>query len=163
MTRLSIRHAEAGDAETIHAAIRAMAEGLGTAAKIASSVEDIRRHGFGDSPAFTALIAESDGRFAGLCLFFPSFSTWRGERGVYVQDLFVAPAFRGQGVAERLLRRLAAMTRRSGGRYIRLSVDADNVAAQRFYGKAGFRHADDERIFVALGDAFQALAERDDE
>ena len=51
--------------------------------------EDIRRFGFGDDPAFETLIAEIDGRFAGCCLFFPSFSTWIGRPGVYVQDLYV--------------------------------------------------------------------------
>ena len=59
--------------------------------KVKSTPDDIRRFGFGEAPAFEALIAEIDGRFAGCCLFFASFSTWRGRPGVYVQDLLRRP------------------------------------------------------------------------
>ena len=72
-------------------------------------------YGFGEQPAFDALIAEVDGDFAGMCLFFPSFSTWRGRPGVYVQDLFVEERFRGAGVGVALLRGTAALSRARGG------------------------------------------------
>ena len=76
---LTIRLAEAKDADIIHAALVAMAHDVDKQAKITSTADDIRRHGFGDDPAFEVLLAEIDGAFAGLCLSFQSFSTWRGE------------------------------------------------------------------------------------
>lgn len=158
---MTIRFATAADAGTIHRAIVGIAEALGAADKVVSTPDDIVRHGFGDSPAFRALVAESDGIFAGLCLYFPSFSTWYGSAGVYVQDLYVEPAFRGHGVGERLMRRVASLSKRDGCSYIRLSVDSENTRAQDFYAKAGLTWSRAERIFAARGDAFFALAALD--
>ncbi len=62
---------------------------MGEREKVVSTPDDIRRYGFGENPAFEALLAEVDGAPAGVCVFFPSFSTYQGRPGVYVQDLFV--------------------------------------------------------------------------
>ncbi|QPC85358.1 GNAT family N-acetyltransferase [Mesorhizobium sp. NBSH29] len=158
---ITIRVARREDAATIHQAIRDLAEAVGDSGKVLSSADDFRRHGFGASPAFGCLVAEKGKIFAGLCLHFPSFSTWFGKPGVYVQDLFIAPEFRGRGVGEKLLQRLAADTREAGGEYLRLSVHANNSAAQRFYERAGLSWSKDERIFAARGNSFRRLAEGD--
>ncbi|HEY6631536.1 MAG TPA: GNAT family N-acetyltransferase [Rhizobiaceae bacterium] len=134
---------------------------MGDPQKVTSTSDDIRRFGFGDAPAFEALIAEADGACAGLCVFFASFSTYRGEPGVYVQDLFVDPALRGSGIGARLLQRLAAVTRQRGGGYIRLSVDVANADAQAFYTKLGLAHSRSERIHAAYDDDFDRLADAD--
>lgn len=153
-----IRLATIEDSEAIHAMVRGIGAVLGQEHKIASSVEDIRRWGFGPAPAFEALIAEEGGRPVGLCLYFRSFSTWRGRPGAYVQDLYVDPDCRGGGWGRRLLAACAARSAETGGAYIRLSVDAANVAAQGFYARAGFRHAADDQIHQIDGDDFQRLA-----
>ena len=106
----SVDDAGCGD---IFAALVGIADTVKERHKLKSTPDDIRRFGFGERPAFETLIAEIDGQFAGCCLYFPSFSTWIGRPGVYVQDFYVAEAFRGQGVGERLLQRLAAVTRRA--------------------------------------------------
>lgn len=160
-TGVVVRLAELADAEQIHAAIRAMGEGLGTAGKISSSVEDFRRYGFGPDAAFTSLIAEVDEGFAGLALFFPVFSTWLGKPGVYVQDLYVDEAFRGRGVGEVLLRHVASWSMARGGVYLRLAVDRDNVAAQRFYQRLGIGWIEADRDHGAYGDEFARLARID--
>lgn len=157
MARPTIRPATSADAEAVHAALLALARDTGLEGKVSGTVDDIRRHGFGPDPAFEALVAEADGGLVGLCLYFPSFSTWTGRRGAYVQDLYVAAAHRGTGLARRLLAAAAARTRARGGSYLRLSVDAGNVAAQRFYAKAGFEWSARERIHVLAGPAFEAL------
>jgi ribosomal protein S18 acetylase RimI-like enzyme len=159
---LHIRPATIDDAETIHAAILGIAEAVEELHKVKSTPDDMRRHGFGPKSAFEALIAEVDGDFAGLCLFFPSFSTWQGRPGVYVQDLFVAKEFRGFGIGEKLLRRLAALTRERGGCYIRLSVDTGNHRAQEFYERLGLRRSDTEQIHAAYREDFDALADAGD-
>jgi GNAT superfamily N-acetyltransferase len=159
--KLTIRFATMDDAETLHRAMLGIAESMGEREKVVSTPDDIRRFGFGEKPAFEALIAEADGRCVGICVFFASFSTYRGEPGVYVQDLFVEPALRGSGVGARLLQRLAAVTRRRGGGYIRLSVDVRNVSAQAFYTRLGIKKSRSEQIHAAYDGDFDALADAD--
>ena len=161
--KLTIRFAGVEDADDIYASLVGIAETVKELHKLKSTADDIRRFGFGEAPAFEALIAEIDGRFAGCCLYFTSFSTWIGRPGVYVQDFYVADEFRGQGVGERLLQRLAAVTRKRGGRYIRLAVDTQNHRAQAFYTRVGIKHSDTEQIHAAYDEDFEALADADAE
>ncbi len=153
-----IRRATEADAETIHRLVLDLAESIGQRRKVASRVEDILHAGFGAKPAFEALIAELNGVAVGLCLFFESFSSWDGRRGVYVQDLFVAEPARGCGLGGRLLAEAAALSRARGGSYLRLSVEAENEAAQAFYRRVGLRWSASERIYQVRGDDFTALA-----
>ena len=155
---LTIRLAEAKDAGIIHAALVAMAHDMDKEAKITSTADDIRRHGFGDDPAFEVLLAEIGGAFAGLCLSFQSFSTWRGERGLYVQDLYVDAAFRGRHIGEALLRAAARRAQQRGAGYLRLSVDVTNKRAEAFYERLGIPHSRDEHIHMIKGEAFHAFA-----
>ena len=155
---LTIRLAEAGDADMIHAGLVAMARAMGEESRIISTADDIRTHGFGNDPAFEVLIAEIDGIFAGLCLTFPSFSTWRGERGIYVQDLYVDETFRGRRIGEMLLKAAARRAQKRGAGYLRLSVDIDNPRAQAFYERVGLTHSRNEQIHMIKGEAFRAFA-----
>jgi ribosomal protein S18 acetylase RimI-like enzyme len=158
--RLVVRRACRADAPAIHALVVELARSRNALDKVVSRVEDIERDGFGEDPAFEALVAEIDGRPVGLCLFFGSYSTWRGQRGVYVQDLVVADSARSLGVGQRLLAEVAAITLARGGGYLRLSVDDDNVRAQAFYERSGLRHSRPEMIYLADEDDFAALAGR---
>ncbi|MBX3584067.1 MAG: GNAT family N-acetyltransferase [Rhizobiaceae bacterium] len=158
---LTIRPAAESDVDMIFNALAGIAETVGERHKLTSSPEDLRRYGFGDRPAFGCLIAEIEQRFAGCCLYFPSFSTWMGKPGAYVQDFYVAEEFRGQGVGEGLLQRLASMTRAQGGSYIRLAVDKKNHRAQAFYRRCGILHSDTEQIHMARDEDFDRLADAD--
>ena len=154
----TIRRATEADAAAIHAMVLDLAAAIGMTDRVASSVADIRDQGFGADPAFEALIAERDGAPVGLCLFFETFSSWDGRRGVYVQDIYVAEAARGLGLGRRLLAEAAAISRTRGGSYLRLSVEADNRGAQAFYQRVGLTWSDRERIYRTRGDDFAALA-----
>ncbi|MCF4166291.1 GNAT family N-acetyltransferase [Zavarzinia compransoris] len=138
--------------------IRGIGAAMGDAGRIKGTVEDLRRWGFGPDPAFEALIAEEGGRAIGLCLYFRSFSTWRGMPGAYVQDLYVDPESRGGGLGRALLAALARHVAPRGWGYIRLSVDAANVAAQGFYRRAGFAHKAEDLIHQIDGADFRRLA-----
>lgn len=153
-----IRDAKEKDAASIHAMVVALARHIGKADLVTSSPESIRRNGFGDNPAFEALVADRDGEAVGLALFFYEFSTWRGQRGVFVQDLYVAEDLRGSGLGRRLLTELAARSSGAGADYIRLSVDSTNASAAAFYARLGFEDRRGERIFVLAGDKFKSLA-----
>lgn len=161
MTRpktLAIRPTRPDDAEIMHAAILRLGRHLDLSSKITSTPEDFRRFGFGPDAAFSGLIAEVQGEFAGVSLFFPIFSTWLGRPGVYIQDLYVEERFRGMKIGESLLRETAAWSRERGGVYMRLAVDVSNPAAQRFYQKLGLIWLESDREHGAYGEAFVALA-----
>ncbi|WP_246801989.1 GNAT family N-acetyltransferase [Ensifer sp. ENS06] len=155
---LRIRVGRESDADLIHRGLKLIAAHLSLEDKVTATVEDIRRHGFGSRPAFATLIAEVSGQFAGLCLYFDSFSTWSGRPGAYIQDLVVDPQFRGLGVGETLMRAAIARIWAAGGRYVRLSVDASNTGAHRFYEKMGLEWCQEERIYALRGDAFASIA-----
>lgn len=111
--------------------LQALADHEGATAPVAS-VTALQAALFGPRPLLHALIADQ-----GMVIYFPEFSTHRGMPGVYVQDLFVAPEARGQGLARALLR--ATLDHQDwGARFISLTVAHDNVLAQRFYARAGF-------------------------
>ena len=115
MTDLLIRLATSADVTAIHASMLALARFIGEEHKIRSQPADLTTHMFGDDPAVSGLVAEIAGEYAGMCLYFRSFSTWHGRKGVYVQDLWVEERFRSAGVGEALLQRCAALTRAGGG------------------------------------------------
>ncbi len=159
MAEVSVRLAGKADAQAVYDLVVELGRARGMPEKVVSSRADIERDGFSDDPAFEAFIAEVDGKPAGLCLFFGSYSTWRGSRGIYVQDLVVLESARSLGVGRRLLAEVAALAKARGATYLRLSVDDDNLAAQRFYQRTGLRHSAPEQIYVLENEALDALAE----
>jgi GNAT superfamily N-acetyltransferase len=155
----SIRLAEPRDLERIHRSLVDLARHVHEEDRMRSSVADLRRALFGPDPALQGVVAEIASEYAGMSLFFRSYSTWHGRTGVYVQDIFVEPRFRGQRVGDRLLQHVAALTRARGGTYMRLAVDTRNFSAMRFYTRLGLVHSDTEQIHAAYGEAFEALAD----
>lgn len=155
----SVRAAEPRDLEHIHRSLVDLARHVHEEDKMKSSVADLRRALFGSEPPVQGIVAEMASEYAGMSLFFRSYSTWHGRTGVYVQDIFVEPRFRGQGVGDRLLQHVAALTRAGGGTYMRLAVDTRNFVAMRFYTRLGIVHSDTEQIHAAYAEAFNALAD----
>ena len=156
---IAIRPALPADVEPIFGSLMGLARHIGEEHKVKSTAGDIREAMFGKVPALEGVVAEISGSYAGMCLFFRSFSTWNGRIGVYVQDVYVEKPFRGRQVGERLIQHVAALTRTRGGVYMRLAVDTQNFSAMRFYERLGLAHSDTERIHAAYGDSFQALAD----
>lgn len=157
-----IRLATEDDVGKLHAMIVGLAKATGLREKVTSKPEDFRRFGSRGQPAFQALIAELDGEPVGLSLFFYSFSSWRGELGVYVQDLYVSGKVRGTGLGRRLIGETARLSKKRGATYLRLSVGKSNAAAQAFYRSIGLSLSDDECIYQAIGPAFEQLTQKYD-
>ncbi|TIQ36979.1 MAG: GNAT family N-acetyltransferase [Mesorhizobium sp.] len=160
---ITLRPGRIDDVEVIYAALLRLSTHIGAHQEIKSTAEDLRRYGFGQNPAFSTLIAEVDGEFAGLCLHFPIFSTWMGRPGVYIQDLYVEDRFRGRRIGEKLLRRVAKECRAAGGVYLRLSVDTDNETAKAFYERLGIGWSSYEQVQKIVGEAFFAFADAPEE
>jgi ribosomal protein S18 acetylase RimI-like enzyme len=154
-----IRPATEEDVPAIHRLLAQLADATGLADKFHSGEDDLRRFGFSPRPMFDALLAERDDTVVGLCLFFYTFSSWRGTAGVYVQDLVVDRDARTGGVGRTLLVETARHARGRGVTHLRLSVQSDNADAIEFYRRLGLEHAADEYIFEAEGDAFDRLAD----
>jgi GNAT superfamily N-acetyltransferase len=113
---------------------------------------------FGPTPRAEVLIAEVDGEAAGFALFFHNFSTFVGKPGLYLEDLFVRPAFRGLGLGKRLMMRLAKIAlERDCGRF-EWSVLDWNTPAIDFYRALGAIGMDEWTVQRVAGDALRALA-----
>ena len=155
----SIRLADRGDAETIHAMIAALAAATDDRRNVKSTPRDLADYGFGTDALFETLIAERSGCPVGLCLFFYSFSTWLGKPGIYVQDLYVRDEERGRGLGRQLLSAVAAHGLGRRASHLRLSVRSWNSVARNFYDRIGMDHCDEEETYHLGGDAFLALAD----
>lgn len=158
---IHLRLATVADVELLHSSLLGIARTVNELHKVHCLPADLIEFGFGPDPHFEAVIAEVDGVYAGMCLYFRSFSTWLGRPGVYIQDLYVEEAFRSLGVGRKLLRRVAAIVRDRGGVYMRLSVDTQNVVAQDFYTRLEIRLSDSEQVHAAYDEAFLNLAAAD--
>ncbi len=156
---IAIRLAGPQDVAAIHQMILALARDTAAESKVTSTPSDFLRSGFGAEPLFEALIAEKDGTPIGLCLYFYSFSTWLGEAGVYVQDLYVAESERGAGLGRRLLQETAKRGRNHDVSHLRLTVERDNTTARQFYESVRMHHRDDELTFHIGGKEFMHLME----
>lgn len=97
-----------------------------------ATVAALTQAAFGPRPLIHALIAAE-----GMVIYYPDFSTHRGEPGLYIQDLYVTPQARGTGLARALV--AATLQHQTwDAQYITLGVSPDNIAANRFYAKTGF-------------------------
>ncbi|MFZ4690584.1 MAG: GNAT family N-acetyltransferase [Polymorphobacter sp.] len=114
---------------------------------------------FGERPIAEAVIAEVDGSAVGLALFFTNFSTWEGRGGLYLEDLFVQPSARGQGVGKALLVHLAGIAVARGYARFEWSVLDWNEPAIGFYTALGAKPRDEWTVMRVDGAALQALAE----
>ena len=153
-----IRPAAQADADDIQRMITELANITGDGDRISSTTQDFLRYGFGPHRLFEAWVAERDDVHVGLCLFFFTFSTWLGEPGIYVQDLYVADAERGNGLGQQLLAAAAARGIERDASHMRLNVDTENAPARQFYAHIGMQHRHEEETFHVGGDAFTTLA-----
>lgn len=155
--RIEIRPATVDDAADVHQLIRELAQTTGLADKFRSTADDYREYGFGSNPMFEALVAVLDDDVVGVALYFYTFSSWRGEPGVYLQDLVVTEAARGQRLGERLLRRLVRIAKEREATHLRLAVDCNNVDAMRFYERCRMSNVESDYMYEIEGDAFVQL------
>lgn len=155
---VTVRSAVVADVPLILELIRGLAEYERLAHEVRATEVGLRAALFGPTPGPEVLIAESDGAPAGFALFFHNFSTFLGRRGLYLEDLFVRPEFRGRGIGRRLLAELAALAvARECGR-LEWSVLDWNAPAIGFYRSLGAVPMDEWTIFRLTGDALAALA-----
>jgi len=155
---LTIRSATERDVPLILELIRGLADYERLAHEVTATEASLRDSLFGPSPGAEVVIAESGAEAAGFALFFQNFSTFVGKRGLYLEDLFVKPAWRGRGVGRQLLIHLAQLAvQRDCGR-LEWAVLDWNEPAIRFYPGLGAQPMHDWTVFRVAGDTLHQLA-----
>ena len=120
--------------------------------------ESLRPHLFGPRPAAEAVVGEVSGQVVAFALFFTNFSTFLGQPGLYLEDLYVQPVHRGTGLGRALLSHLGALAVQRGCGRFEWSVLDWNQRAIDFYEKMGATVMPDWRICRVTGDALKAFA-----
>lgn len=134
--RLTVRAATVSDADLIRKLIVELAEYDKEADQVCTTKADIERDGFGENRQFRALIAEWQGKPAVFAVFFNYYSTWRGA-GLYLEDLFVRPDFRGRGIGTALLAHVARVAKEEDRGFVRWAVLNWNEPAVNMYTSLG--------------------------
>ncbi|HXZ28917.1 MAG TPA: GNAT family N-acetyltransferase [Terriglobales bacterium] len=155
---LTIRPATAADVSLILAFIRELAAYEREPDAVAATEADLLRDGFGPRPEFRVLLAEWDAQPAGFALFFHNYSTWQGRPGLYLEDLFVRPQFRGKGIGKALLVRLAQIARQENCGRLAWEVLDWNTPSIEFYKSLGAETLREWLIMRVQGEALDRLA-----
>jgi len=156
----TLRPAVPDDAATIAGLIRELAVYEKLEGQAKATPDDLRRHLFGDRPAAEVILAEVDGHAVGFALFFPTFSTFRGRPGLYLEDLYVRPEHRGRGIGKALLARLAGLAVDRGCGRLEWSVLDWNEPSIGFYRSLGAAPMDEWTVYRLADSALMVLAEK---
>ncbi len=159
--RLRIRPATAEDVPTILGFIRELAEYEREPDAVVATEADLLRDGWGETPRYTAVIAEYDSVAAGFALYFTTYSTWRGHHGIRLEDLYVTPALRSQGIGKALLARVARIAVDQGCPRLEWDVLDWNEPAIAVYRHLGAKMMSEWRIMRMAGEPLVALAALD--
>lgn len=155
---LCIRPAKVDDNSAIHALIGELADYEKLRHEVSASETDTRAALFGPSPRVFAEVAQWQGEIAGFSLWFYNYSTFRGRHGIYLEDLFVRPAFRGKGIGKALIVHLAQRCIAEGLARFQWSVLDWNTPSIEFYKSLGAALTPEWIGCRVEGDALAALA-----
>jgi len=159
---LKIRPATPADIPQILAFIRELAEYEREPASAVATHDDLMRDGFTEPKRFHCLMAEwAEGGVlspAGFALYFYNYSTWRGHAGIYLEDLFVRPAFRGKGIGKGLLTRVAEIAVAEGCPRFEWAVLDWNQPAIDFYNSLGAMPMSEWTTMRLSGEALAKVA-----
>jgi GNAT superfamily N-acetyltransferase len=155
---LNIRRATPDDIPAILDFIRALAEYEREPQAAVATADDLLRDGFGASPKYWCVIAERNGAPAGFAFYFYNYSTWQGRPGLYLEDLFVYPELRGEGIGKALLLHLAKIAVDENCGRFQWQVLDWNQPAIDFYESLGAKVMKEWLTMRVEGDALKKLA-----
>ena len=153
-----VREASADDVPLILTLIGELAEYERLSHEVVATEGSLQEWLFGEKPVAEVLIAEHQGAAVGFALFFHSFSTFLGRPGIYLEDLYVRPAFRRRGTGKAMLVHLAKLARERGCGRLEWSVLDWNEPSIRFYQSLGAVAMDDWTVHRVAGEALDRLA-----
>jgi GNAT superfamily N-acetyltransferase len=153
-----IRKADQRDLSAIVALMREFAEFENLLDYFETTEERMAEAMFGRDAFVEGLVADLDGTLLAYAIFYRNFATFRGQQGIYLEDLYVAAGHRREGVGEDILREISAIAASRGYERIDFQVLEWNTPAILFYERLGAERSDIERHFTFSDDAFRALA-----
>jgi GNAT superfamily N-acetyltransferase len=157
-TAAQVRQATAADVAPVFALIRGLADYEHLQHLLTASESDLHDALFGPHPAAECLVADVDARVVSYALFFHNYSTFLGKKGLYLEDVYVHPDYRGKGVGKKMLQAVAAVAVERGCGRFEWSVLDWNQPAIDFYQGLGATVMPDWRIVRVTGDALDNLA-----
>ena len=157
--QFTIRPARPDDVTTLFQLIKALADYEKLADQVTGTAEQLRSHLFGAQPCIEAIVADCEGESIGFALFFTNYSTFLTKPGLYLEDLFVLPTYRGCGIGKALLSELAKLARSRDCGRLEWSVLDWNEPAIGFYQRIGATVMPDWRICRVTGEAIDRLAD----
>jgi GNAT superfamily N-acetyltransferase len=155
---LAIRPARSGEASLVFQFVRELAEYEKLEHEVQATEAMIDAALFGEQPRVFCDIAEWDGEPVGFAVWFLNFSTFSGRPGIYLEDIFVRPAFRGRGVGKALMVHLARKCVENGWARLQWSVLDWNTPSIEFYKSLGGVLLDEWTVVRVSGDALTRLA-----
>ncbi|WP_228282375.1 GNAT family N-acetyltransferase [Rubrobacter tropicus] len=156
---IGVREATVDDVPLVLSFIRELAEYEKLSHEVVATEGALRETLFGERRYAEVLIGEQDGAPAGFALFFHNYSTFLGKPGIYLEDLYVRPEFRGAGIGRALLARLARLTVERGCGRLEWWVLDWNEPSIGFYKKLGAVPMDDWTVYRLTGEALEALVD----
>ena len=158
MANISIRPAVPQDVPLILAFLHELATYEKLAHEVVATERDMHAALFGERPVVETVIANLDAQPVGYALYFPTFSTFLGKPGLYLEDLYVRPAARGFGVGRKLLEHLARIAVERGWGRLEWSVLDWNEPSIAFYKRMGAKPMDEWTVFRLTGADLKTLA-----
>ncbi|MCP6760630.1 MAG: GNAT family N-acetyltransferase [Fischerella sp. CENA71] len=159
-SNLIVRVAEPADCDAIFGLVKALAEYEKLSHAVTGSAAALKEHLFGSAKYAEAILAEYTGQAVGFALFFHNYSTFLTKPGIYLEDIFVLPEYRNQGIGKALLIKVAQIAvERDCGR-LEWSVLDWNEPAQAFYRHMGASILDEWRICRVTGKALRELGDK---
>lgn len=157
MTEPQIRPAVIDDIPELLGMIRELAEFEKLADQVVATEEDYRESLFGEKPAAEALICKIENSMVGYAIFFSTFSTFIGRAGIWLEDIYIRPAHRTQGIGTKLLKAVGKIAEeRNAGRYEWCVLDW-NQNAINLYEKMGGEILEEWRIVRMDGKTLSSL------
>ena len=157
----SIRAAVATDVKAIFDLIAALAAYEKLSHLVTGNSQALGEHLFGEKPYIEALVAEVGGRIVGFALFFANYSTFLTKPGIYLEDIFVLPDYRSQGIGKALLMAVAKIAVARDAGLLEWTVLEWNQLAIDFYGKMGAKVFQEWQICRLTGTALTQLGNSD--
>ena len=153
-----IREAKISDVQAIYDLIVELAIYEKEPDAVIASVEDIKENLFGTDPVAYCHVAEVDGQVVGIAIWFLNYSTWLGKAGLYLEDLFVKPEFRGSGLGLQLMKTLAQLCVDRNYERFQWWVLDWNEPSINFYKSIGAEAMDEWTVYRLSGSALKSFA-----
>ncbi len=156
---VTIRSADVGDVPVLLKLVKELAEYERLPHTVVATEASLAASLFGERPEAEALIAEAETGPVGLAVFFANYSTFLGRSGIYLEDLYVRPEVRGQGIGKRLLAEVAKRAVERGCQRLEWAVLDWNEPSIQFYQSLGAKPLDEWTTFRMTAEAIAKLAE----